>query len=481
LEAQEVVATFDHLPPPEPPSLTGTAPASPANDTTPLVIGSAPVGTTVSLYASDDCSGSPIVANATPDQLAAGIEVTVAADSVSQFSATTSSASPTPSSCSNSISYREDSTAPTAAIDAQPDDPSASAEASFAFAATDPDGSGVAGFECLLDDGSFAACASPSAYTALDDGSHGFEVRAIDNAGNIGPAVAYGWSVDTTAPAATIEARPANPASSASASFAFAATDPDGSGVAGFECRLDDATFAECVSPKIYGSLADGAHSFEVRATDNAGNVQLEPAAYTWRIDTSVPATPPITPLALTGLVPVNGESVAVVPESGQVLVKRPGQKKFVPLKEGQTIPVGSIIDSTAGKAALTSINATGTEQSAAFYSGRFLVAQQEGSGLVTLRLRGGNFSACAGTEGRRQRASASAKGGRRLWGSGHGNFKTEGNYGSATVRGTIWFTEDRCDGTYFEVKRGIVSVRDFPAGRTLSLPAGKSYLAGSG
>lgn len=480
-EAEEVVATFDHLPPPEPPSLTATSPASPADDTTPLVIGSAPAGTTVSLYASADCSGAPIATGATPAQLAAGIEVTVAADSVTRFSATTASASPTPSSCSNSISYREDSTAPTATIDATPANPAASASASFAFAVVDPDGSGVAGSECRLDDASFAPCTSPQTYDSLADGSHSFEVRAIDNAGNSGTPAAFDWSVDTTAPAATIEARPVNLTASASASFVFAATDPEGSGVAGFECKLDDAPFAPCTSPQIYGSLADGTHSFEVRAIDEAGNVQLEPAAYTWRVDTSVPASTPITPLALTGLVPVNGESVAVLPESGRVLVKRPGQGKFTPLKEGQTIPVGSIVDATAGKAALTSINATGTEQSAVFYSGRFLVAQQEGSGLVTLRLRGGNFSACAGSEGRSQRASASAKGGRRLWGSGHGNFKTEGNYGSATVRGTIWFTEDRCGGTFFEVKRGIVSIRDFPAGQTLSLPAGKSYLAGSG
>ncbi len=480
-EAEEVVATFDHLPPPAPPGLTGTAPASPANDTTPLVIGSAPDGTAVTLYASDNCSGGPIVTNATPAELAAGIEVTVADDSVTQFSATTTSASPTPSSCSNSISYREDSTASTATIDTQPVDPSASASASFAFTATDPDGSGVAGFECKLDDAAFVVCASPSTYDALDDGPHSFEVRAIDNAGNTGPVAAYGWNVDTTAPIATIEAKPTDPSASATAGFAFTAADPDGSGVAGFECKLDDAAFAACTSPKAYGSLADGAHSFEVRAIDEAGNVQPKPAAYTWRIDTSVPASPLIAPLAPAGIVPVNGESVAVVPEAGQVLVRRPGQKKFAPLKEGQTIPVGSVVDTTAGKAGLTSINATGTEQSAVFYSGRFLVAQQEGSGLVTLRLRGGDFSACAGSEGRSQRASASAKGGRRLWGSGHGNFKTEGNYGSATVRGTIWFTEDRCDGTYFEVKRGIVSVRDFAAGRTLSLPAGKSYLAASG
>jgi len=44
---------------------------------------------------------------------------------------------------------------------------------------------------------------------------------------------------------------------------------------ASFECRLDssqEADFQPCGSPKSYGSLTDGSHTFEVRATDSAGN-----------------------------------------------------------------------------------------------------------------------------------------------------------------------------------------------------------------
>lgn len=391
-EAEEVTATFDTIPPPQPPTLTATSPGSPANGTTPLVIGSAADDTTVSLYASGDCSGVPITTTASPAQLAAGIEATVATNAVTEFSATTSSASPFPSSCSNAISYLEDSAAP-----------------------------------------------------------------------------------DTT-----IEAKPASPSTSITARFTFTGADPGGSGVAGFECKLDGAAFAPCTSPKSYDSLGDGAHRFEVRAIDEVGNVEAKPASYVWQVDTSVAGPPPIAPLALTGIVPVNGQSVALVPESGRVLVKRPGQKKFVPLQEGQTIPVGSVVDTTAGRAILTSINAVEEEQSALFYGGRFLVAQQEGSGLVILRLRGDGAS-CTGSASRQSEASSSGSGGRRLWGSGHGNFRTEGSYGSATVRGTIWFTEDRCNGTFFEVRRGIVAVRDFAAGRTVMVPAGKSYFAKSG
>ena len=53
--------------------------------------------------------------------------------------------------------------------------------------------------------------------------------------------------------------------------------------------------------------------------------------------------------------------------------------------------------------------------------------------------------------------------GGRKLWGSGSGNYKTVGSHGAATVRGTIWLVSDRCDGsTHFKVKKGHVVVRDF-------------------
>jgi hypothetical protein len=65
-----------------------------------------------------------------------------------------------------------------------------------------------------------------------------------------------------------------------------------------------------------------------------------------------------------------------------------------------------------------------------------------------------------------------------KLWGSGKGRFRTKGRYSSATVRGTIWLTADRCDGTLTIVKRGTVSVRDLRRHKTVKVKAGHSYLA---
>ena len=83
---------------------------------------------------------------------------------------------------------------------------------------------------------------------------------------------------------------------------------------------------------------------------------------------------------------------------------------------------------------------------------------------------------ASAAAAKKKKRGAKSVLGG--LWGNGKGKFRTDGKYSSATVRGTIWLTQDRCDGTLTKVKRGTVSVRDFKRRKTVSVKAGHSYLA---
>lgn len=192
----------------------------------------------------------------------------------------------------------------------------------------------------------------------------------------------------------------------------------------------------------------------------------------------SNPGQPPILFAAPLPEPPINGEKVVVAPKAGTVFVTTPGGKK-VKLEAGQTIPVGSIVDATRGKVTLTSVNRKGETQTAVFFGGVFLVQQQEGSGLVVLKLRGALNCGKAARSGRvAGRLERGGKKSRKLWGSGKGNFRTEGNNGSATVRGTIWLTEDRCAGTFFKVNQGVVTIRDFGANETFTLGKGKSYLA---
>ena len=100
-----------------------------------------------------------------------------------------------------SRSFTIDSVAPNTTVDSGPSDPSASADATFAFSATE----GGSTFECELDGGGFSACSSPKSYTSLSDGGHTFAVRAVDAAGNTDATPAQStWSIDTVAPNSTM-------------------------------------------------------------------------------------------------------------------------------------------------------------------------------------------------------------------------------------------------------------------------------------
>ena len=115
---------------------------------------------------------------------------------------------------------------------------------------------------------------------------------------------------DTIPPDTTITSMPSSLVNSSSATFAFTGSD-SGSGVASFECSLDSAAFVPCVSPLTYTGLADGLHTFVVRAIDRAGNVDASPATFAWTVD----LTPPnVTVSSNTSLVwPPNGKSVPVI------------------------------------------------------------------------------------------------------------------------------------------------------------------------
>lgn len=158
--------------------------------------------------------------------------------------------------------------------------------ASFALNASEP-----GSFQCKLDrpgsPGTFATCGAAPGYSGLIDGEHTFTARAVDGAGNVGPAVSRSWTVDTVAPDSSIGAGPAGSTSSTGASFGFSAT----GGATGFECKLDAGAWEPCTSGKSYSGLAHGEHTFSVRAVDAAGNVEDSPAARTWTVDLIPPDT----------------------------------------------------------------------------------------------------------------------------------------------------------------------------------------------
>ena len=53
--------------------------------------------------------------------------------------------------------------------------------------------------------------------------------------------------------------------------------------------RINGGPWAACTGPKNYTSLAEGSHTFDVRATDVGGNIDPSPASHTWFVDTVPP------------------------------------------------------------------------------------------------------------------------------------------------------------------------------------------------
>jgi serine/threonine protein kinase len=81
-----------------------------------------------------------------------------------------------------------------------------------------------------------------------------------------------------------------------SASFAFNAKD-GGNITVTFECQLDNSGFSDCVSPKVYRNLVDGAHTFQVRAKGTTENI----GSFNWTINTTaLDTTITNTPATLT-------------------------------------------------------------------------------------------------------------------------------------------------------------------------------------
>jgi hypothetical protein len=90
---------------------------------------------------------------------------------------------------------------------------------------------------------------------------------------------------DAMRPDTSVAAGPTRLVASRSATLAFVSSE-DGSS---FKCRLDGGAWEECDSPQGYEHLEDGWHSFEVFATDAAGNDDETPARRSFTVDTAGP------------------------------------------------------------------------------------------------------------------------------------------------------------------------------------------------
>jgi hypothetical protein len=128
--------------------------------------------------------------------------------------------------------------------------------------------------------------------TGVSDGDYTLTAVATDNDTNTATSAAVVVTVDNTAPNTTISSTAIGTTQSTSANFTFTSNEAG----ATFACQIDSGGYSSCTSPKSYTSLGFGSHTFNVRATDQAGNTDASPAAETWSISDltapSVPGTP---------------------------------------------------------------------------------------------------------------------------------------------------------------------------------------------
>lgn len=160
---------------------------------------------------------------------------------------------------------------------------------------------------------------------------------------------------------------------------------------------------------------------------------------------------------ALAAPEPELGKTALLNATSGTVLVKERGASGFDRLSRSPTlVRMNAVVDATRGDVRVRTARGKGRPlNDGVFWDGSFVLSQRGGAGGETeLKLTGGDAGVCTG-EASVFRGGAAVR--QQLWGKSNGNFRSKGKNGSGASRGTKWLTEDRCDGTRFSVKDGVV------------------------
>ncbi len=297
--------TYEHdgLAPGEP-SLTGTSPASPNQDLTPLVQGTIASDALITIYTGGDCSGTPVASGRSSAGLFA-FEVTVTADTTTTFRATGTDDLGNVSACSIGITYRHDGTEPT------PPTFSGVSPASPSNIATSPSIAGNVEAGALVtlyttSDCSGTALASESSVgttfsvdvDVAANTTTTFFATATDAAGNVSACSASGivYVHDDLPPSApsNLVTAPSSPSNDATPDVsgdlpadAIAVAIYDNAACTGTPLATSAATSAFSLTVSITADT-----TFYAAATDLAGNPSACSSGIAYTLDTAAPAPP---------------------------------------------------------------------------------------------------------------------------------------------------------------------------------------------
>jgi hypothetical protein len=271
----------------------------------------------------------------------------------------------------------------------------------------------------------------------------------------------------------------------------------------------------QVVIATVTGLVPHALYHVRVVASNPAGSVKGSDQTFT---TTAIAPPPP----------PVLGRQANFAPSAGVVYIKPPSGahiaalqanpaasptaktsrgRGFVPLTQALQLPVGTQVDARNGTLKVTTATTAKKPgkrtqtQSGEFSKGLFQVLQSgkgklKGTTVLEL-LDSGIFPGApsykteCGAVGKLTRQTGQSDGQpvfrrrrlsnralQTLLASEHGNYRTQGRYSAATVRGTVFTVTDRCDGTLTHVVHGTVVVADYHRHRNITVHAGHQYLA---
>ena len=264
-------------------------------------------------------------------------------------------------------------------------------------------------------------------------------------------------------------------------------------------------TSAVAVTATATGLVPDALYHVRIVATSASGTTTSSDHTF------KTAALPPPPP-------PVIGQAANFTPVSGTVYVKPPGGthagfepdaqnvaatagQGYIPLTQARQLAVGTQIDARRGKLRLTLATSKkkgkhkASTQTGLFSSGLFEVGQSKSTrldGLTILKLIDNgafpgapSYAECSAAKTSSDAVAVTAKKKplnskalNTLNANEHGNYKTQGKYSAATVRGTHFSVADLCGGTLTHVYHGLVVVTVNRTHKHHTLHTGQSYYA---
>ena len=124
------------------------------------------------------------------------------------------------------------------------------------------------------------------------EGEYFWRVKAYDGEDESNWSEVFKFTLDVTKPETSFVKTPSAKTTETSAEFTWLGTDNVSAGLL-FSFHLDSGAWSDfgSATTAVFSDLTDGNHTFEVRAKDEAGNIE-DTASFSWEVDTTPPSLP---------------------------------------------------------------------------------------------------------------------------------------------------------------------------------------------